>query len=155
MKLSQLSEYDRAVAEFMVGSFNPPIILKTVPKIYVETKVKMTGHNLYCSLVIYLPAIPPQIYGYCAQAHLFFVENNFCWILWTVNCTTPKKYEALDGCFIDNRYIGKYEALDESFCSLKYESQIMMILMERMIVKYIAKGTTDPRHRVLWLIQHL
>ena len=60
MKLSQLSEYDRAVAEFMVESFNPPIILKTVPKIYVEAKVKMTGHNLYCSLVIYLLAIPPQ-----------------------------------------------------------------------------------------------
>ena len=81
MKLSQLSEYDRAVAEFMVESFNPPIILKTVPKIYVEAKVKMTGHNLYCSLVIYLQAIPPQIYGYCAQTRLFSVENNFYGIL--------------------------------------------------------------------------
>ena len=60
-----------------------------------------------------------------------------------------KTCKALDGCFIDNRYIAKYDALEESFFSHQYESQIIMILMERMIVKNIAKGTTIPRHRVL------
>ena len=77
MKLSQLSEYDRAVAEFMVESFNPPIILKTAPKIYVEAKVKMTGHNLYSSLVIYLLAIPPQKIWLWRTNTFIFVENNF------------------------------------------------------------------------------
>ena len=60
-----------------------------------------------------------------------------------------KTCEALDGCFIDNRYIAKYDALEESFFSHQYERQIMTILIERMIVKNIAKGTTIPRHRVL------
>ena len=60
-----------------------------------------------------------------------------------------KTCKALDGCFIDNRYIAKYDALEESFFSHQYESEIMMIVMERMIVKNIVKGTMNPRHRVL------
>ena len=60
------------VEEFMVESFNPPIILKTAPKIYVEAKVKMTGHNLYCSLDIYLPAIPPTKDMVMAHKHVYF-----------------------------------------------------------------------------------
>ena len=56
-----------------------------------------------------------------------------------------KTCKALDGCFIDNRYIAKYDALEESFFGHQYESKIMMIVMEKMIVK----GTTNPRHRLL------
>ena len=52
-----------------------------------------------------------------------------------------KTCEALDGCFIDNRYIAKYDALEESFFSHQYESEIMMLVMERMIVKNIAKSS--------------
>ena len=38
-----------------------------------------------------------------------------------------KTCKALDGCFIDNRYIAKYDALEESFFGHQYESKIMMI----------------------------
>ena len=115
MKLSQLSEYDRPMAEFMVESFNPRLFWKQPQKFMSKQKWKWQV-IIYTALWLFICKQFPHKYMVIAHKHVYFLWKMIFIKSSELSIVQPlKTCEALDGCFIDNRYIAKYDALEESF----------------------------------------